>query len=199
MEHIKKYSRYIQYIKENLSVWYDSALKKINAEKLNIFKEFNLPYESFNDKLDLEFLDNNIIFINSLSSVGLKKSEIKYTEDFETFVDRPAKFMLIYDVNSNELENPKYILFQFWDDIDKKWSETELYEINDDIKKFYDALTTKTVEILDDGKNYIYNTSNGNEWVLQNIQDKTDKWEEVIRKEEFKEMLKDKNLEIKII
>ena len=50
-----------------------------------------------------------------------------------------------------------------------KWEDVKLYKVNDEVKKFYDKLTSKTIEILDGDENYIYQTSNGNEWTLQNI------------------------------
>jgi hypothetical protein len=55
-----------------LSVWYDSLLSSINAEEVDIYDTFKLPKEDFKDKLDLDFLEDNVEFINSLSSIALR-------------------------------------------------------------------------------------------------------------------------------
>jgi hypothetical protein len=107
--------------------------------------------------------------------------------------------MLIYDFNSSELENPEYILFQTWDETLKKWEDAKLYEVNDDIKKFYDKLTSKTIEIIDGTENYIYTTSNGNDWVLQNSQSQNDKYLKSFRKEDLQKLLDDNQVKINII
>jgi hypothetical protein len=70
---------------ESLSVWYDSLLSSINAEEVDIYDTFKLPKEDFKDKLDLDFLEDNVEFINSLSSIALKKSTVSNSDDYETF------------------------------------------------------------------------------------------------------------------
>jgi hypothetical protein len=75
----------------------------------------------------------------------------------------------------------------------------KLYKINDDVKKFYDKLTSRTIEITDADQNYIYQTSNGNEWVLQNADKENDVYKRTFRKEELQELLKDKNVTVNIL
>jgi len=152
---------------ESLNIWHDVLLTAISAEQVDLFDTIKLPQE-FQNKQDIEILSNNIEFVNSLSSIGLKKSQVQNTDDFETFVNKPCRFMFIYDLNSNELENPEYILFQTWNETLKKWDEVKLFKVKDDIKKFYDKLTSRTIEIIDGDENYIYTTSNGNDWNLKN-------------------------------
>ena len=154
---------------ESLNIWHDVLLNSISAEEEDIYDKFSLPKEMYNGKLDLDFLTNNIEFINSLSSIGLKKSTVQNTDDNQTFINKPCKFMFIYKSESNELENPVYILFQVWNDSLNKWDEVNLYKVNDDVKKFYDKLSSKTIEITDGDENYIYKTSNGSDWELQNL------------------------------
>ena len=149
--------------------------------------------------MDIDLLSDNTEFINSLSSIGLKKSPVQNTDDFQTFVNKPCKFMLIYDFNSSELENPEYIIFQTWNETLKKWEDAKLYEVNDDIKKFYDKLTSKTIEIIDGTENYIYTTSNGNDWVLQNSQSQNDKYLKSFRKEDLQKLLDENQVKINII
>jgi hypothetical protein len=107
--------------------------------------------------------------------------------------------MFLYDINSNELQNPVYLLFQVWNESIKKWDDVKLYKINDDVKKFYDKLTSRTIEIVDGDQNYIYQTSNGNEWVLQNIDKENDIYKKTFRKEELQEMLASKSVTVNII
>jgi hypothetical protein len=90
-------------------------------------------------------------------------------------------------------------MFQTWNDTVSKWESLKLYKINDDVKKFYDKLTSRTIEITDADQNYIYQTSNGNEWVLQNVDKENDVYKRTFRKEELQELLKDKNVTVNIL
>jgi len=183
---------------ESLNIWHDVLLTSISAEKVDFLGTIKLP-EEFKDKLDIDTLSDNIEFINSLSSIGLKKSPIQNTDDFETFVNKPCKFMFLYDFNSNELENPEYILFQTWNETLKKWDETKLFKVKDDVKKFYDKLTSRTIEIVDGEENYIYSTSNGNDWNLQNVDKQNDTYQKSFRKEDLQKLLDDKKVTLNII
>ena len=183
---------------ESLNIWHDVLLTSISAEKVDLLGTIKLP-EEFKDKLDIDKLSDNIEFINSLSSIGLKKSPIQNTDDLETFVNKPCKFMFLYDFNSNELENPEYILFQTWNETLKKWDETKLFKVKDDVKKFYDKLTSRTIEIVDGEENYIYSTSNGNDWNLQNVDKQNDTYQRSFRKEDLQKLLDDKKVTLNII
>lgn len=185
-------------LKESLNIWDDILMNSISAEQVDIFDTIKLP-EEFRNLQDIETLSNNIEFINSLSSLGLKKSSVENTDDYETFLKKPCKFMFIYDINSNELENPEYILFQSWSETLKKWEDVKLFKVKDDIKKFYDKLTSRTIELLYGDENYIYTTSNGNEWVLQNSEKADDTYKRILRKDEIQKLLDDNNLTLNII
>lgn len=184
---------------ESLTIWHDALLTSIAAEELNIFDTLKLPTDDFSGNLDLDFLSDNIEFINSLSSLALKKSALENSDDYQTFLNKPCKFMFIYDINSNELENPIYLLFQIWIDTSDNWQDVKLYKVNDDAKKFYDKLTSRTIEIVDGDQNYIYTTSNGNEWVLQNTDKENDIYKNNFRKEELEELVKEKKIKINVI
>lgn len=184
---------------ESLKVWHDLILSSVGANLVDIFSELNLPKEEFQKILDVDILSKNVDFFNSLNSLGLKFSPIQRSDDFQTFVNKPCKFMMIYDFRANELENPDYILFQTYNDSLKKWDDAKLYSIGGDIKKFYDKLTSKTIEISDGGENYIYITSNGNDWELQNSEKENDTFKRFLRKEELEEVINSKNPTINII
>jgi hypothetical protein len=184
---------------ESLTIWHDALLSSIGAEETNIFDTLKLPQDDFTNNLDLDFLSDSIEFINSLSSLALKKSELKNSDDYQTFLNKPCKFMFIYDINSNELENPVYLLMQIWNDTIDKWQDVKIYKVNDDVKKFYDKLTSRTIEIVDGDQNYIYTTSNGNEWVLQNSDKENDIYKKTFRKEELEDLIRDKKIKINVI
>ena len=209
MKWVKSYKNYTESIKfdlsivnidmnESLSIWYDELLDSINAEEVDIFDTFKLPKNDYIDKLDLEYLSDNIEFINSLSSIGLKKSSIQSSDDFESFINKPCRFMFIYNIESNELENPNYLLFQSWNDTLNKWTNSKLYKINNNVNRFYDKLSSKVIEVEDDGQKYIYSTSNSNEWVLQNIDAENDIFKKYLRKEDFENLIKDRKVKIRI-
>ena len=212
MNYIKDYDNYIESIQfdlqyqgfdeimETLNIWYDALLNSINAEEVNILTTLNLPTEEYINKLDIEYLSDNIEFINSLSSIGLKKTEIKNSDDYETFLNKPCKFMFIYDINSNELENPEYLLLQIWNTTLEKWEECKMYKVNDLVGKFYDKMTSRTIEIIDGDNNYIYQTTNGNnEWVLQNSDKENKIYKKVFRKEELQQILNDRKVKVKVV
>jgi hypothetical protein len=202
----KKYQESIQIdltliqidIMESLNILDDVLLSSIAAENVDLLSTLKLSVE-FQDKLDLDELSSNIEFINSISSIGLKKSALQNTDDFETFVNKPCRFILLYDFNANELENPDYILFQSYNSIIQKWDDTKLYKVKDDIKKFYDKLTSKTIEIIEGDVNYIYTTSNGNDWTLQNIDSQNDIYTKEISKEELQKIIDERKVVINII
>lgn len=189
----------IEDLLESLTIWHDALLSSVGAEEVDIFDTLKLPTDDFSDKLDLDILGDNVEFINSLSSIALKKSQLQNSDDYQTFLNKPCRFMFIYDINSNELENPVYIMMQVYNDTLRKWDDAKIYKIKDDVKKFYDKLTSRTIEIVDGDQNYIYETSNGNEWVLQNKDKENDVYKSVFRKEELQELLKDRNIKINII
>lgn len=185
-------------IMESLNIWQDILLKSISAEPVDIFDTLKLSND-LKSKLDLDTLSDLVEFLNSLSSIGLKKSPLQNTTDYQTFLNKPCKFMFIYDFNANELENPEYLAFQSWNDTLKKWDETKLFKVKDDVKKFYDKLTSKTIEIVDGSENYIYSTSNGNDWELQNIDKENDVYTKILRKEELQKILDESKITLNII
>lgn len=186
-------------INESLGMFYENILKSIGAEEIDLFNTFSLPKDDFVDKLNLDVLTTNPEFINSLSSIGLKKSNVNNSEDFETFLNKPCRFMLIYRIESNELENPVYIIFQSWNETIDKWDECKLFKFNGEIKRFYDKLSSKVIEVDDNGTKYIYSTSNGNEWTLQNKDMGNDTFKSYFRTADFEKLIRDKKVVINII
>jgi hypothetical protein len=186
-------------ILESMNIWHDVLLSAISAEEKDIFDTLNLPKDFYQGRLTLDFLSDNIEFVNSLSSLGLKKSPVQNTEEYQTFVNKPCKWMFIYDISSNELENPLYIAFQVWNESIKEWEDVKLFKINGDVKKFYDKLSSKTIEVTDGDENYIYTTSDGNTWELQNLDKENDVYKRFFRKDELQSLLNDRKVTVSII
>lgn len=185
-------------INESLGLMYDNILKSIGAEEMSVIQTFKLP-ENYEEKLDLDYLHDDIVFINSLASIGLKKSQLQNSEDYETYLSRPCRFMMIYNVESNELENPVFILIQSWSDSLKRWEGLKLYKFNGDVKKFYDKLSSKIIEIELGEDKFIYNSTNKNEWILQNSDKENKKFKKYLRREELEDLLKDKRIKLRIV
>lgn len=186
-------------ILESMNIWHDVLLTSINAEEKDIFDTLKLPKDFYEGRLTLDFLSDNIEFINSLSSLALKKSPVQNTDDYQTFVNKPCKWMFIYDISSNELENPVYILFQTWNETARKWEDVKFFKINGDAKNFYDKLTSKTIEVTDGEENFIYVTADGNTWELQNLDSENDVYKRYFRKEELQKVLDDRKVKVSII
>lgn len=209
MKYLKKYKSYLESlvidvslvtidINESLGMFYENVLKSIGAEEINIYDTFNLPEDDFSDKLNLDLLTTNSEFINSLSSIGLKISSLQNTDDLETFVNKPCRFLFIYRIEANELENPNYLIFQSWNETLGKWDDMKTYKVDGDIKNFYDKLSSKVIEILDGEDVYIYQSANKNEWNLQNIDKESDKFKKYFRKDEFEKFINDNKFTINI-
>jgi hypothetical protein len=184
-------------ILESLKIWSNAILSSILATEVDIYEDLQLDREFYKNRLDIDFLFDNIEFINALTSLSLKKSNIQLSDDYETFIKEPIKWMFIYDITSNELENPVYMLLQTWEN--NKWSEVKLFKINGNIKNFYDKICSKTIEIIDNNDNYIYSTSDSSTWELQTPEKKNDIYKKFLNKEEFHKLLSNKNIKINII
>ena len=184
-------------VMESLNMLEDLLLNSINAKEIDLFDTLSLDKETYNGKIDLDYFFNNSDFVDKLTSLSLKKSNLEDTTTYQTFLTRPSKFMFIYKIEQNELENPIYILFQTKDG--DKWDDAKLYKIEDDIKRFYDKLSSRTIEIVDGDENYIYTTSNGNDWELQNSDKANDIYKNNFRKDEIMKLLDDRHLKLNII
>jgi hypothetical protein len=184
---------------ESLNMMHDTLLSSISAKEEDIFDALSLPKEQFGSSLDVDFLEDSVEFVNSLSSIGMKKSSVKHSDDFQTFLNKPCKFMFVYKSDMDELQNPSYVIFQPWNETLDRWEDARLYSVNDDISKFYDKLTSRTIEIRDGEENYIYQTSNGSDWTLQNSDKENDIYKKVFRKEELQNLISDRNISLSII
>jgi len=185
-------------LSESLGVMYDAIMTSIGAEEVDLMDTLKLPGE-YADKLSLDSLSDDIVFINSLASLGLKKSALQNSDDFETYLDRPCRFMMVYNVESNELENPVFVLIQSWNGTLSRWETLRLFRLNGDVKKFYDKLSSKVIQIETDGGSYVYTSTNRNEWTLQNPDRSTKKFKKYLRTDELEEILRGEGVRLQIV
>jgi hypothetical protein len=200
-------------LSESLNIdWHDILLKSISVKEIDDFvKEFKMKQEDYKeaDKLDLVFLCGDgedkqpySKFINSLKKEGLRISNIIETKDSQTFINKPCKFMFIYKQDKHDLQDPEYMMFQVYHQSDKTWTPVKLYKVEGNVSTdgkvlddFYTKLSSRTIRISisendkDDTTDYIYSTSNGNEWELKSGEP-TDEYKKVLRNEELEELIK---------
>ena len=165
---------------EKLSVVEQNILDSVKAEIINIDEFFNENVS----KSDLPQLVENGEFQKLLRIKGLKKSELEHTDDYETFLLNPFKYVLIRDNNKTDLQDPDFIIIQTFNTTEQDWNSLKMYKINGEFRNFYDKLSNRTIEIEDKGTRYIYQTSNKNEWELTN-QKGTDRFPRFVRKEDL--------------
>lgn len=188
----------IDNILESMSIIEKDLISSISGEELDLFETFKLVKQDYIDK-NLNYLSENVEFINSLSSLGLKKSTVQDTDDIETFLNISLKFMFIYNIESNELENPVYLILEMWDEDKMEWTNVKLLKVNSDVKRFYDVLSSKTIELFYDDNNYIYKTSNTNDWELQNLLDETKMFKRFLNNVELIDLMKNSGVSSKIV
>jgi len=188
----------IDNILESMSIIEKDLISSISGEELDLFETFKLVKEDYIGK-NLNYLSENVEFINSLSSLGLKKSAVQDTDDIETFLNISLKFMFIYNIESNELENPVYLILEMWDEDKMEWTNVKLFKVNGDVKRFYDVLSSKTIELFYKDKNYIYKTSNTNDWELQNLLDETKMFKRFLNNVELIDLMKNSGVSSKIV
>ncbi len=178
----------------------ETLLKSINAEQVLIGDVIDFNSENIND---IDVLSKDPEFLKKLDAKGFKKNNIEYSKDCETFLDKTLdiKFFLIFKKEDSELEpKPEYIVFQSRARGSNKWEAIKMYKVNENIRNFYDKLSSKTIEIKRGGKNYIFKTSNaGNDWNLQNVQNKDAIFKDIMSNDEIKATLKDGGTSITII
>lgn len=211
MKHLKSYIDYLKesldgiempykiYLKESIGAELQNLLEVLDTVKIDFYMFFDLTKDIIAEDVDIEVLAKNNDFLKALRSKELKKTNVENSDDYETFLKSPIRFFFIYDSIKNDADNPDYIVIQEFDKNLKVWLSFKMYSIEDDMNKFYDKLTSKTIEIKKDDNNYIYSTSNsGNNWQLQNVELENDSFKKMMSSEEIEALLGG-NTVIKII
>lgn len=186
MKHLKLFE---QYIKESITTDIDSLLDSINDKKVDFYK-IGLSNDNYINK-DIDYLYNDADFNNQLFKENLKKGEIESTMNIENFLrkDIDMKFFFLYNRNETILDNPNYLIIQYYKD--EKWYPIEIYLIKNNVENFYEKLTAKTIKLTQNEVTYIYQTSNsGNNWLLENKEKKNNKFKESLETDDIKKLIK---------
>jgi hypothetical protein len=194
MKYLKQYE---QYIKESITTDVDGLLDSIKEKKVDFFSLGLSNDDYINETIDKVYDDAN--FNKQLFKKNLKKGELESTMDIENFLrkDIDMKFFFLYNRNETVLDDPNYLILQYYKD--EKWHPIEIYSIRGAIEKFYEKLTAKTIKLTFDNVTYIYNTSNsGNNWLLKDKQKKNNKFKENLETEDIKNLIRD-GAKLKII
>ena len=193
MKHLKLY---FDYIKESITTDVDGLLDSINDKKIDFYGIGLSNDEYINKPIELLYDDAN--FNTTMFKNDLKKGEIESTQDIENFLrkDIDMKFFFLYSRFETILNNPNYLILQYYKD--NKWYPVEIYSIKGAIKNFYEKLTAKKIELTDGNTTYEYETSNsGNNWLLTN-NEKNDKFKENLETEDIKDIIRS-GVKLKII
>lgn len=185
-------------LKENISINIEDLLQSVNAKILDIYYLLELNKDIYLNK-NIEDLYNDSEFNKNIFYKKLKKSELISTLDIENFIknDHELKYFLLIDKEDSKLDTPKYIIIQYKT---SKWSKIFMYEFNNNIRIFIEKLTSRTIEIIYKNNSYIYQTSNsGNDWILQNLEDKNKIFKYSLNNDELKNIIKEKDPELNII
>lgn len=189
--------KYLQYIKEAITTSIDGLLDSINDEKVDFFT-INLSNDDYMNKT-IDFLYNDETFNKQLFKDNLKKGEMESTMDIENFLrkDIDMKFFFLYSRNETILNNPNYLILQYYKN--NKWYPIEIYSIKSDIEDFYKKLTAKVIELTSDNNTYTYETSNsGNNWLLRDKNIATDEFRENLETSDIQELIRS-GVKLKII
>jgi len=182
--------RYLQYIKESITTDVDGLLDSIREEKVD-FYALHLSSDNYINKT-IDNVYDDADFNKQLYKENLKKGELESTMDIENFLrkDIDMKFFFLYSRNETVLDNPNFLILQYYKD--DKWYPIEIYKLKGKIENFYEKLTAKTIKLTFDNVTYIYTTSNsGNNWLLKDSNKKTDKFKENLETEDIKALIKD--------
>lgn len=201
MKRIKQFKEFVNEKNsiKDIKVTIEELMDIINDNELNLMTTFNLEGENVTEKDNISKLYSDAQFNKNLDKKKLKKGKLQDTKDNETLLDDNyiLRFFFVYDKDSNELEEPKYILVQYYNKSTNEVSEIMLFENEDSINKFYETLTDKTIEIKKGSKDYIYQTSNsGNNWELKNPNQVQGKFKDEMDADQIDDLLGDKNIKL---
>lgn len=201
MKRLKKFQDFInEKILNRIKISIDELLNIIDQNELKLSTTFGLDDDTITIKDNISVLYNDANFNKNINKKGLKKSKLHDTKDNQTLLDDNIilRFFFIYPKDSIELEEPKYIIIQYFNKNTNEISDIRLFQNKDSINKFYETLTDKTIELKKGEKEYIYQTSNsGNNWELKNPKQVKGHFKSELDFEEMDNLLKNKKIKLK--
>lgn len=198
-----------RYIKGFNSFVVESALPNIKRDISDVISGFHTPFDLFrafkinkdevSHKSNIQSLYNNKGFNDSITKRHIKKGPLQATTYMETLLDDKYVlfFFFLYDADSVEIEEPKYVVLQYIDDESQERSSIMSFENDSGIESFYEKLTDDTIEVEVDGETYVYKTTNGgNNWELKNVQVEVPKAEQMIDRDALRKLLSTKGVRL---
>ena len=200
MKIVKTFNQFVnEKILNKIKISIDELLDIIDQNELNLLKTFKLDGETVTPKDNISTLYDDAQFNRNLDDKKLKKSKLHDTKDNQTLLEDNIilRFFFVYPKGSIELEEPKYIIIQYFDRDTNEISDIKIFENKDSINKFYETLTDKTIELKKGKKEFIYQTSNsGNNWDLKNPKQVKGDFKSELDFEEMDDLLKDKKVKL---
>ena len=147
----------------------DVTIKELMKSLGGIHMDLESIFPILDGDETLQELVNYKKFLTELKDYDLKLSELFDTKDLQTFSRLPMKWYWLRKEDAMDLDTPIYIMFKYYHD--NKWSNIQLYYIQEDITKFLNTLSIITIEFrlnADNNKRWFYKTSNsGANWSLE--------------------------------
>lgn len=185
MFNIKTYKEFLNESK-SVSIGIDDVVSFF-SKKLNIKDIFDVK-----KTMNINDLYANNSFNELLLSEKLKKSELQDNKTFEMLIDNNYNltFFLLFNKNQLKIEEPIYIIMQYFNNTTHELSELYLFKNDNRINDFYGMLTDANIEIKDNGKTYLYSTTNaGNNWEMKNLKMVDKKHKKELDKDEINNQL----------
>ena len=182
-----------------LSIGIDELLKVLKDEGNDIFRTFRINKDEVGVRDEIDKLYGNSGFNKNLKKNDLKKGKPQNTQYNETLLDDEyvLKFFFVYDKESIELEEPKFIILQYYNTETNKKSDILGFTNSNNINSFYEKLTDATIELTKGDDTYIYQTSNGgNNWEMKNVQMEDEEMEGTLDKKELQDLIDKKKFNV---
>lgn len=188
---IKKFNEYIT--EQNLGIKFGikELINELKPNEIDFYKLFDISRDIFDSNTNISDLYSSNDFTTKVDEMDLRKDVMQNTEDSETLLYKKytLKFFFLLDKNAVQIEEPKYIFYQYHNSKNNSSSDIVCTEHNGSITDFYGKMTDSTIEIKKGDKSYIYTTSNaGNNWELKNPSMKTKDFKEELDKSEIKKL-----------
>lgn len=200
MKHLKDYNYFLNEKKiPKITIDIEELLSILKDEKNDIFRTFEINKDEVNVRDEIDKLYVNSGFNKNVKKNDLKKGKPQNTQYNETLLDDKyvLKFFFLYDKSSMVLEEPKFIILQYYNTDTNNKSDILGYSNSNKINSFYERLTDATIELTNDDETYIYQTSNGgNNWEMKNVQMEDDEMKGTFDKKELQDIIDQKKLKV---
>jgi len=200
MKNVKRFDDFLNEKKiPEISIDIKDLLSTLKDNKIDIFRKFKINKDAVAVNGNIEDLYSNRDFNINLKKNKLKKGKLQNTQYSETLLDDKytLKFFFLYNEKSIELEEPEFIILQYYDMDNTKSSDILGFTNSDYINSFYEKLTDATIELTKGDDTYVYQTTNGgNNWQMKNVQMEDDEMKGDLDKKELQKIINKKNLKV---